>query len=351
MALIPPPAFEFKHLPWTERSTAWERWSRSLDYFVVAAGVISVKQKHGLLLYLGGMDLQDVYETLAPQSTHIERGDVTNEYEAAMTMLTEHFNPTRAAGNPRQRGNENRELPRDDMEPHTQENSAKTSPVHSEERKAAPLSDKPESDIADDEPEPERETEHEPDRGTEPEPERETKRETDISENKNEPEPEIFENESTNKPESENEREPDKSENENTNMPERENEPKPDNISDMSESENNMSGDKLLTQRPESTYDSGLREITPMQHGLSKESDRKAVNDDDDDDDIDLEIDDHAPPTNAVPRDANAVPTPSAPRWSSRHTRPPPRPPDERLQCDVENFYPLDVQLSLGRNR
>ena len=101
-----------------------------MDYFVVAAGVISVKKMHGLLLYLGGMDLQDIYETLAPQSTHIERGDVTNEYEAAMTMLTEHFNPTRAAGNPRQRDDENRELPRDDMEPHTQENVAKTSPVH-----------------------------------------------------------------------------------------------------------------------------------------------------------------------------------------------------------------------------
>ena len=149
-----------------------------MDYFVVAAGVISVKQKHGLLLYLGGMDLQDVYETLAPQGTHIERGDVINEYEAAMTMLTEHFNPTRAAGDPRQRGNENRELPRDDMEPHTQENSAKTSPVHSKEMDAEPMSDKPESDITDDEPEPERE---------------------------NKPEPEISENESTDKPESENE--------------------------------------------------------------------------------------------------------------------------------------------------
>ena len=33
-------AFEFKHLPWTERSTAWEFWSRSLHNFVVAAGVI-----------------------------------------------------------------------------------------------------------------------------------------------------------------------------------------------------------------------------------------------------------------------------------------------------------------------
>ena len=51
-----------------------------------------------------------------------------------------------------------------------------------------------------------------------------------------------------------------------------------------------------------------------------------------------------------VPRDPDTVPTPSAPRWSSRHTRPPPRPP-ERLQCDVENFFPLDVRLSLGRNR
>ena len=105
MALIPPPAFEFKHLPWTERSTAWERWSRSLDYFVVAAGVISVKQKHGLLLYLGGMDWQDVYETLAPQITHIERGYVTDEYEAAMTRLTEQtFQPDTSCREPQTEG-------------------------------------------------------------------------------------------------------------------------------------------------------------------------------------------------------------------------------------------------------
>ena len=61
-----------------------------------------------------------IYETLAAQGNHIERGDVTDEFEAAMT---EHFNPTRAAGNARQWGNENRELPGDNMEPHTQDNS------------------------------------------------------------------------------------------------------------------------------------------------------------------------------------------------------------------------------------
>ena len=76
------------------------------------------------------MDLQDIYETLAPQSIHIEQGDVIDEYEAAMTMLTEHFNPTRAAGNPRQRGKENREIPRD-----------KTSPVHPQETEAEIMSD------------------------------------------------------------------------------------------------------------------------------------------------------------------------------------------------------------------
>ena len=90
--------------------------------------------------------------------------------------------------------------------------------------------------------------------------------------------------------ETENEPEPDIYENENTNKPESENKPEPD----ISDSENDMGDDKLLTQRLGSIFnDIGLREITPMQHGLSKESDCKAV--DDDDDDIDLEIDDHTP--------------------------------------------------------
>ena len=194
MALIPPPAFEFKHLPWTERSTAWEFWSRSLHNFVVAAGVISVKQKHGLLLYLGGMDLQDIYETLAPQSIHIEQGDVIDEYEAAMTMLTEHFNPTRAAGNPRQRGKENREIPRD-----------KTSPVHPQETEAEIMSDSDalKSYTKNNEPEEANISESE---NREPEPDisesENPEPESDISESENrEPESEI--SDSGNNPESE----------------------------------------------------------------------------------------------------------------------------------------------------
>ena len=243
MALIPPPAFEFKHLPWTERSTAWEFWSRSLHNFVVAAGVISVKQKHGLLLYLGGMDLQDIYETLAPQSIHIEQGDVIDEYEAAMTMLTEHFNPTRAAGNPRQRGKENREIPRD-----------KTSPVHPQETEAEIMSDSDElksytknnepeeaniSESENREPEPDisesenREPESEiSDSGNNPE--------SEISESENDPESEIYESE--NDPESEisdSENDPESEISDSENNPESEiSESENDPESEISESEN-----------------------------------------------------------------------------------------------------------------
>ena len=216
MALIPPPAFEFKHLPWTERSTAWEFWSRSLHNFVVAAGVISVKQKHGLLLYLGGMDLQDIYETLAPQSIHIEQGDVIDEYEAAMTMLTEHFNPTRAAGNPRQRGKENREIPRD-----------KTSPVHPQETEAEIMSDSDElkSYTKNNEPEEANISESE---NREPEP--------DISESENrEPESDISESENR-EPESEISEADLRSENDpESDISDRENDPE----SEICDSENN----------------------------------------------------------------------------------------------------------------
>ena len=231
MALIPPPAFEFKHLPWTERSTAWEFWSRSLHNFVVAAGVISVKQKHGLLLYLGGMDLQDTYETLAPQSIHIEQGDVIDEYEAAMTMLTEHFNPTRAAGNPRQRGKENREIPRD-----------KTSPVHPQETEAEIMSDSDELKSYTKNNEPEeanisesenREPESEiSDSGNNPE--------SEISESENDPESEISESE--NDPESEisdSENDPESEISDSENNPESEiSESENDPESEISESEN-----------------------------------------------------------------------------------------------------------------
>ena len=243
MALIPPPAFEFKHLPWTERSTAWEFWSRSLHNFVVAAGVISVKQKHGLLLYLGGMDLQDTYETLAPQSIHIEQGNVIDEYEAAITMLTEHFNPTRAAGNPRQRGKENREIPRD-----------KTSPVHPQETEAEIMSDSDELKSYTKNNEPEeanisesenREPESEiSDSGNNPESEiseSENDPESDISDRENDPESEICDSE--NNPESEiseSENDPESEISESENDPESEiSDSENDPESEISDSENN----------------------------------------------------------------------------------------------------------------
>ena len=169
------------------------------------------------------MDLQDIYETLAPQSIHIEQGDVIDEYEAAMTMLTEHFNPTRAAGNPRQRGKENREIPRD-----------KTSPVHPQETEAEIMSDSDElkSYTKNNEPEEANISESE---NREPEPdisESENREpESDISESENrEPESEI--SDSGNNPESE------ISESENdpkSDISDRENDPE----SEICDSENN----------------------------------------------------------------------------------------------------------------
>ena len=527
MALIPPPAFEFKHLPWTERSTAWEFWSRSLHNFVVAAGVISVKQKHGLLLYLGGMDLQDIYETLAPQSIHIEQGDVIDEYEAAMTMLTEHFNPTRAAGNPRQRGKENREIPRDKTSPvHPQETEAEImsdsdelksytknnepeeanisesenrepEPDISESENREPESDisesenrEPESEISDSGNNPESEiseSENNPesdisDRENDPESEicdSENNPESEISESENDPESEISESE--NDPESEisdSENDPESEISDSENNPESEiSESENDPESDISDSENDPESE--ISDSENKPRESGSKQRQPDKPveihtsfaiKRTEESERQVFDDDDDENCVEFRnsncqrrrlndhVEIHAPITpspamtqsekslksdpqdngrlsdqgapwsdetvnvsinehvdsnelnsnscldviatrnhyrkvytdikrdtwiplpksvtnmwwtklwscndaktietnsfpdsipDRVPRDADAVPTPSAARWSSRHTRPPPRPP-ERLQCDVENFFPLDVRLSLGRNR
>ena len=56
-----------------------------------------------------------------------------------VTILTEHFNPTRAARNPRQSEQRHQQpwaTTRSQLKPHTQKNSAKTSPVHSKQSDA-----------------------------------------------------------------------------------------------------------------------------------------------------------------------------------------------------------------------
>ena len=64
----------------------WEKWTKSLDYYLRASGVIDQKQKRAVLLHLAGPDVQEIFETLP------NTGD---DYKTALEKLNEYFQPKR----------------------------------------------------------------------------------------------------------------------------------------------------------------------------------------------------------------------------------------------------------------
>ena len=62
----------------------WDKWTKSLDYYIRASGISDQKQKRAILLYLAGAEVQEIFETLP------ETGD---DYKTALEKLTEYFNP------------------------------------------------------------------------------------------------------------------------------------------------------------------------------------------------------------------------------------------------------------------
>ena len=42
----------------------WEKWVKSLNFFMVASAITDKKQKRAMLLHLAGPDVQDIFETL-----------------------------------------------------------------------------------------------------------------------------------------------------------------------------------------------------------------------------------------------------------------------------------------------
>ncbi|CAB3992802.1 Retrovirus-related Pol poly from transposon, partial [Paramuricea clavata] len=64
----------------------WEKWTKSLDYYLRASGVTDQKQKRAVLLHLAGPDVQEVFETLP------NTGD---DYKTALEKLNEYFQPKR----------------------------------------------------------------------------------------------------------------------------------------------------------------------------------------------------------------------------------------------------------------
>ena len=62
----------------------WEKWIKSLDYYIRASGVTDQKQKSAILFHLAGPDVQEIFETLP------NTGD---DYKTALEKLNEYFQP------------------------------------------------------------------------------------------------------------------------------------------------------------------------------------------------------------------------------------------------------------------
>ncbi|CAB4043490.1 Hypothetical predicted protein, partial [Paramuricea clavata] len=61
------PCFDHKGDPNT-LSIRWKRWKRAFNLYMVSKGVTNEQQKVALLLHSGGMELQELYYTLSPDS-------------------------------------------------------------------------------------------------------------------------------------------------------------------------------------------------------------------------------------------------------------------------------------------
>ena len=60
------PCFDPKGEP-TTLSVRWKRWKRAFHLYVASKGITNQAQKVALLLHSGGMELQEIFYTLAPE--------------------------------------------------------------------------------------------------------------------------------------------------------------------------------------------------------------------------------------------------------------------------------------------
>ena len=67
-------------------SQRWKRWKRAFNLYVTGKGVSNDAQKRALLLHVAGMDVQEIYFTLAG-----EDGDAS--FDATLKVLDDHFIP------------------------------------------------------------------------------------------------------------------------------------------------------------------------------------------------------------------------------------------------------------------
>ena len=67
-------------------SQHWKRYKRAFDIYLQAKNVTKPEQKLALLLHSGGMEFQDLYFTLIPDTE-------VKTYNESITTLDAHFTP------------------------------------------------------------------------------------------------------------------------------------------------------------------------------------------------------------------------------------------------------------------
>ena len=80
------PCFDPKGEP-TTLSVRWKRWKRAFRLYVASKGVTNQAQKVALLLHSGGMELQEIFYTLAPED------EAQNNFDNCLTVLDNYFTP------------------------------------------------------------------------------------------------------------------------------------------------------------------------------------------------------------------------------------------------------------------
>jgi len=79
------PAFDCISDP-TSTAQRWEKWLKRFGNFIVTLNVTNGTRKRAMLLYYGGEDLSDIFETLP------DHGD-DDDYEKAVEALNMYFKP------------------------------------------------------------------------------------------------------------------------------------------------------------------------------------------------------------------------------------------------------------------
>ena len=65
----------------------WKRWKRAFHLYVASKGITNQAQKVALLLHSGGMELQEIFYTLAPED------EAQNNFDNCVAILDNYFTP------------------------------------------------------------------------------------------------------------------------------------------------------------------------------------------------------------------------------------------------------------------